>query len=162
MNYVAIVNTCWVLARVWICPWTTCAPETGWARRMYCSWPVFSCTYNQPTQGGDKVWFRAKVIGTQRSQPFSYSGQQQRESFTLLWWIVNLCLMIPVKQWRRIVQENTMFVQDYNYIQSPLLTLAYPHFPSFNSLTSSTTCLSFFAQSSIPVLVPIAFFSRPA
>ncbi len=51
-----------------------------------------------------------------------------------------------------------MFVQDYNYIQSPLLTLAYPHFPSFNSLTSSTTCLSFFAQSSIPVLVPIAFF----
>lgn len=59
-TFSAVLITCCVFARVWICPCTTCAPETGWASRMYCSWPVFSCTYKQSTQGGGKVRFSAK------------------------------------------------------------------------------------------------------
>lgn len=60
--FLAEMITCWVLARVWIWPWTTCVPDTGCARRMYCSWPVFTCTYTQSTQGGDKVWNRTEVV----------------------------------------------------------------------------------------------------
>lgn len=60
--FLAEMITCWVLARVWIWPWTTCVPDTGCARRMYCSWPVFTCTYTQSTQGGDKVWIRTEMV----------------------------------------------------------------------------------------------------
>lgn len=106
LNFISMITTCWVLARVWICPWTTCAPETGCARRMYCSWPVFSCTYSQSTQGGDKVWFSVKVIWTKRSQPFC---SQQWESFTLLWWIVNVLKLIYDKSHYTVRDRLTFY-----------------------------------------------------
>lgn len=122
--FATIVITCWVLARVWICPWTTCAPETDWARRMYCSWPVFSCTYSQITQGGDNVRLRAKVIPTQRSQPFSYSRQQQQEWFTFLLWMLILKKMYV---WRLPSNSEGWIIQYKDHVcavarcQSPLV-----------------------------------------
>lgn len=38
---------CALVASVWICPWTTWVPDTGWAKRIYCSWPAFNWTWRQ-------------------------------------------------------------------------------------------------------------------
>lgn len=48
-----IVHTCCALvASVWICPWTTWVPDTGWAKRIYCSWPAFNWTWRQAEGAG--------------------------------------------------------------------------------------------------------------
>lgn len=39
---VRVPTCCALVASVWICPWTTWVPDTGWAKRIYCSWPAFN------------------------------------------------------------------------------------------------------------------------
>lgn len=49
------VHTCCALvASVWICPWTTWVPDTGWAKRIYCSWPAFNWTWRQAEEGRER------------------------------------------------------------------------------------------------------------
>lgn len=45
---------CALVASVWICPWTTWVPDTGWAKRIYCSWPAFNWTWRQVEGGQGK------------------------------------------------------------------------------------------------------------